>query len=341
MKILFNTHPFAFQNPGGGEVIMEKLKEALHDRGHQVDFFSFRHSCITDYDIVHHFSAVDTLMWSYYKKVHIPFVLTPTYWPRSGALFRVNYKIKFFLKRLLGRHTGDLAHLLQYADMITPTSDQEAIRLGKLFSIPLSKMTVIPNGVSSRDIGSKSVFQGQFQLEKYSLFVGNISPVKNLHLLIEQFNQSGRTLVIVGDALSDTGDYLNQCKKMAQKNIIFLGRLPLVSDEGVDIDDLYRHAQAVIIPSEFETCSLVALEAGIRGTPVLLTKNGGTKSIFADKLWYIDPARLEEVETLLQKIESGEFDQEALRQFIESEYSWESIAYQLEEVYNRVLKEKN
>src|SRR3989338_2999262 len=58
MKVAFVTYPSAFQNIGGGEVLLLKLREYLRKSGAEVDLFDFWNGRVENYDIVHIFGSV-------------------------------------------------------------------------------------------------------------------------------------------------------------------------------------------------------------------------------------------------------------------------------------------
>ncbi|MBU1071362.1 glycosyltransferase [Patescibacteria group bacterium] len=100
---------------------------------------------------------------------------------------------------------------------------------------------------------------------KYYLVVSRLEPYKKTNLVINTFNYlQGETLKVVG-----TGSQLKNLKKLAKKNIKFLGQ---VSDQ--DLVGLYTNAKAVIFP-QIEDFGLVPLEAQASGTPVIAFNNGG------------------------------------------------------------------
>ena len=55
MKILFNTYYHAFQNPGGGEIVLLKTMEALQRKGIQVELFNKWKTNLREYDLIHNF----------------------------------------------------------------------------------------------------------------------------------------------------------------------------------------------------------------------------------------------------------------------------------------------
>ncbi len=102
------------------------------------------------------------------------------------------------------------------------------------------------------------------QIGDYFFMAGRLVSYKRFDVAVKTFNQNGLSLKIVG-----TGPELNKLKKIANKNIEFLG---LVSDE--KLASLYSHAQACIFPQE-EDFGIVPLESMASGRPVIAYRAGG------------------------------------------------------------------
>jgi glycosyltransferase involved in cell wall biosynthesis len=102
------------------------------------------------------------------------------------------------------------------------------------------------------------------RLEDYFLMIGRLVSYKKFDVAITSFNRLGKKLKIVG-----TGPELQRLKKMAHKNIEFLGP---VNDE--QLSDLYANAAALVFPQE-EDFGIVPLEAMASGRPVIAYRAGG------------------------------------------------------------------
>lgn len=98
----------------------------------------------------------------------------------------------------------------------------------------------------------------------YYLAVGRLIPYKRFDLAVQACERMGRKLKVVG-----TGPVMNSLKKMAGKNIDFLGK---VSDG--ELRELYQGAKALIFP-QLEDFGIVPLEAMACGTPVIAYGKGG------------------------------------------------------------------
>lgn len=100
------------------------------------------------------------------------------------------------------------------------------------------------------------------EVVKNFIFVGRLTPVKNLEWLFNRFAQHpDLSLTIIG-----SGEIEKELKELAPKNVTFLGAIP-----NKDLPDYYRSADVFILPSYYETYGLVVEEALNNGTPVLLS----------------------------------------------------------------------
>ncbi len=98
----------------------------------------------------------------------------------------------------------------------------------------------------------------------FFLVVSRLERQKRVDLAIKAFNDLGWPLVIIG-----TGSQKKKLKKMAKKNVKFLGR---VSDQ--ELVNYYQQTQALIFPQE-EDFGLVVLEALSQKTPIIAYRAGG------------------------------------------------------------------
>lgn len=110
--------------------------------------------------------------------------------------------------------------------------------------------------------------------QDFYLLVSRFESYKKTSIVVKAFNDlPDKELKIVG-----TGSQANQLKKLADKNIQFLGH---VSDQR--LRTLYSQAKALIFP-QLEDFGIVPLEAQAAGTPVLAYKKGGaTETVIEGK----------------------------------------------------------
>lgn len=105
--------------------------------------------------------------------------------------------------------------------------------------------------------------------ELYALYVGRVSPEKNLQLLVKIFSKhSELKLVIVGD-----GPYLKEMKEKLP-SAIYKGKLT-----GKDVAEEYANANFFVFPSKTDTFGNSVQEAFASGIPTIVTDKMGPKDI--------------------------------------------------------------
>lgn len=138
-----------------------------------------------------------------------------------------------------------------------------------------------------------------FATVKKFIFVGRLSPEKNLQFLIETFNQlPDLNLMIAG-----FGPQELFLKSIANQNIVFIGDIP-----NLELFKLYRQNDVFILPSISEPWGLVVEEAFNNGLPVIVSdKVGCAKEIVNDSNGIIfklsDPDGLRNAVQRMQNIE--------------------------------------
>jgi len=110
----------------------------------------------------------------------------------------------------------------------------------------------------------------------YFLFAGRLSQEKGVHTLLDALAFAGKDVPL---KIAGTGDQADALKKKADNlgltHVEFLG-----FTQKDELKELYRHAIATIVPSEwFETFGLTVIESMACGRPVIATNNGGPKNI--------------------------------------------------------------
>ncbi len=108
--------------------------------------------------------------------------------------------------------------------------------------------------------------------DKYFLIVSRLLPYKSVDIAIKAFKALPQeNLIVVGG-----GAQLNYLKKIAPKNVFFVGEIPFEK-----IAPYYAFAKALIFPQE-EDFGMAAVEALACGLPVIGYNRGGIKEIIKD-----------------------------------------------------------
>lgn len=341
MKILFNAPQSAFLNPGGGEIQLQKTKKALEEKGHEVVFFDQFNPNLEDVDVVHNFSLdISTERFTAeVKSKDIPLAVSSIFWQRkpSESVYR---SAKIFLANNIERLGIKLDYypfsykkrILDRADIVLPNGDAEGRQLSNKFNTQKKKIFSVPNGVDSRfQDGKAELFEEEYGVENFVLYVGGIGRRKNIHHLIRIAEENEIPLVVIGHTVSK--DYEKRCRDLAGPNTVFTGRIDHDSEM---LASAYKAADTFALPSFYETPGLVALEAGLADTKVIITTEGTAREYFVDEAWYVDPSSYEDIEKTLIEAYNTSYDTSILRERIKSNYTWDKVAERTLKAYNKI-----
>ncbi len=210
---------------------------------------------------------------------------------------------------------------IKQADMVATVSEYSKKEIVKYFSLPESKIRLISEAarpvfkVLPTNNGFVTTLEkhGLRNGERFLLYVGGISPHKNLNTLIDAFKQiadSGDNklkLVLVGDYKDDPffsayPDLKAKVSKFGlEDRVIFTGFIP---DE--DLAYLYNAATLLVFPSLEEGFGLPAIEAMSCGTPVAASKTGSLPEVLGPVGRYFDPLKADEMAAVIRNVLNDE-----------------------------------
>ncbi len=230
-------------------------------------------------DVVHlmnHWSILNAWVYFFAKLLNKPYVVCP-----AGALeiFGRSPVLKKIYSVFIGKR------LIQNADaVIAITEDEEQLFIE--YGVPKDRIHLIANGVNANDFecSDPNLFRDEYCLanKPYLLFVGRLNEIKGPDILIRAFASlahdfSQYHLVLAGP---DGGMTPLLEKLIAEHDLD--QRVHLVGYIGGAMkSSAYHGADLLVVPSRQEAMSIVALEAGISGTPVVMTDRCGFDS-FSD-----------------------------------------------------------
>ena len=258
------------------------------------------------------------------------------------------------------RINGEI-QVLQMADRVVVATIDERQHLDELYQADVEKIATIPPGVDTNRFypipeDEAKAFLNIPKDEKMLLFVGRIEPLKGIDTLIKAIAQMRKSdvmstcphylYIIGGDPngeVIDEESEIHRLKRLCHDLgvddlIIFMGKK--------DQDTLpyyYSAAEIVVMPSNYESFGMVALEAMACATPVVATQVGGLQHLVQDEVTgfivpHNDPDALEEKLTRLicQPDLCKEMALNAV-QYARS-YSWEKITPLIIELYQETIK---
>lgn len=173
------------------------------------------------------------------------------------------------------------------------------------------------------------------------LFVGGLSPEKNIPLLLEALaelrtrGENGFALDIVGD-----GNYRREYEALT----IRLKLTDIVTFHGLkakhEVAEFMRQCDFLVLPSKAETFGCVLVEAMACGKPVLATDQGGPSEIITPQTGTL--VNVANIDTLAEAIASmasrlHTFRKEEIVSYAEKNFSLAAIGYTLNDIYRHVV----
>lgn len=250
--------------------------------------------------------------------------------------------------------------VLKAADKIIAATTAEYAQLLWLYQADVNKIMIIPPGV---DVGrfypipsdEAKEYIGVPPCGRMLLFVGRIEPLKGLDVLIEAISimqqnevlkENPFCLAIIGGDAEESAEHENieisRIKALSEKYglsdmVTFLGKKNQDS-----LPYYYSAAEAVVVPSQYESFGMVALEAMACGTPVVASQIGGLAYLVQDGVTGFtvpvdDP--LELADKLTSIIQDPNLRDRMGKQAVKvaQDYAWEKIASKLLVVYEELL----
>ena len=236
---------------------------------------------------------------------------------------------------------------------VIATSRFMADEVKAYFNVPPDKIDIVPNGVDAAPFDALgdvdlSAFRERWARadERIVFNVGRLVLEKGAPLIVEA---APRVLAQVPQAkfiLAGTGSMSDHIKRRAQElgvadKVIVAG---FISD--AERDRLLRVADAAVFPSLYEPFGIVALEAMAAKCPVIVSDVGGLGEVVTHDVTGITvyPDNVESLawgilRTLQDPVAANKRAARAYR-LVKEDYSWDHIARQTIEVYERIVRER-
>ena len=246
--------------------------------------------------------------------------------------------------------------VLSSADRVVAATQAEFAQLQWLYQADISKLVVIPPGV---DLGhfypipedEAKEFIGVPPCEQLLLFVGRIEPLKGIDTLIKALalmrqNNMKVCLAVIGgegeNSLNGHSQEMQRLRAMREE----AGLADLVTFLGLRSQDTlpyyYSAAEAVVVPSYYESFGMVALEAMACGTPVVASQVGGLAFLVRDGVTGYtvpvdEPQALADRLTLLLKDPALRHWMGQQAAALAHQYGWERITERIVSVYRSLV----
>jgi len=298
---------------------------------------------VANADIIHlmnHWSILNALVYLSARSQKKPYVVCP-----AGALplFGRSQKFKYLYNKFIGNN------------IISNANRHIAIAVNEIghfqqYGVEPDKVSLIPNGINPEDFKSSDVdnFRRKFGLNDspFILFVGRLNAIKGPDLLLYAFRNLNETfndyhLVFAGPDGGMIGELQEKAEEMKIANRVhFTGYLG-----GEEKSSAYSAASLLAIPSRQEAMSIVVLEAGIMGTPVLLTDQCGFDEVEPIEGGRVVSASVGGLQKglieILKNPDKLKSMGENLKRHVINNYTWGNIINKYIDLYRRVLSNKS
>jgi glycosyltransferase involved in cell wall biosynthesis len=228
-------------------------------------------------DIIHivgFWSVLGAWIFLSAKIYGIPCVVSPT-----GALsiFGRSKSSKLIFNWIIGRRLVSKA-----AGWIAVTKSE--LPDFRKYGVPIEQVEIIPNGIVEADylFSDEELlpFRGRLPSGPYILFMGRLNPIKGPDLLLEAFIRVHHEFPSISLVFAGPDQGMRVHLELRAKacditdKVFFLGFVG-----GLEKVAAYRSAIISVVPSRSEAMSIVAVEAGICGIPVLITDQCGLSDL--------------------------------------------------------------
>lgn len=296
---------------------------------------------LRSYSVAHVYGLYDLLgpvaAW-YCRRVRVPYVLEP-----MGMYDAIvsSVRKKRAYHQLVGRS------LVRGAARLIAVSEQERMELVEAGVDP-RRIVLRRNGVEL-DLATETASGGEFRLrhglsedEPVVLFLGRLSPVKGLELLLLAFSRlSDRSARLVLAGPEANRGYRRRLEQAIARlglrdRVIFVG--PLC---GADKVAGLRAADVFVLPSVRESFGIAAAEAMACGTPVIVTDRCGLAPYVMDRGGVVVPYDEQALWHALELLLGGRELRERFRRLaplVAEGFSWEQPAAETESLYEEILR---
>jgi len=343
-RLILLFGPAAAGSPGGGEIQLQETARALSAAGLEVRLLQHGEALPRRADCLHLFGshAGHLPVVAAARRSGIPVALSPiawfdlrSYWREPGGLGRRLARCGRFLARAACPTLPSWRRRLYRAvDLLLPNSTAEADQLVRYFGLPRSKIHVTPNGAGERFAGADAEpFAELVGIRGFVLYAGRIEPRKNQLNFLRAMRGSGIPIVVLGDVLHGHEQYLDKCRRAADRRVRFV---PRMDHEDPRLGSAYAACGCLALASWYETPGLVALEAGMSGTPLVLPQRGAAREYFGHLAQYVRPDDLPGIRRAVGLALSGGRSP-ALAEHVQRNFSWKAAAQATCEAYARIV----
>lgn len=294
---------------------------------------------VRDHDIVHlngHWTILNAVIYLLTLIEQKPYAVSPV---GALTLFGRSRTLKSVYNFVIGRS------LIRNASVHIAVTPSE-VRQFADYGVEPSNVSVIPNGVDAESFAT--VDPGSFRVRHalanapLILFMGRLNPIKGPDLLLDAFIQvaerfASYLLVFAGpNEGMEAGLRETALRYGISDRVRFIGYVG-----GGEKIAAYRSATLLVIPSRMEAMSIVVLEGGAAGVPVLITDQcdfnvveeiGGGRVVMAEAT-----VIAEGLDAMLSDAGNLPNAGQRLRNLVRRDFTWDVAASRLSSLFATAL----
>ncbi|MCK5541113.1 MAG: glycosyltransferase [Desulfobacterales bacterium] len=294
---------------------------------------------VKDSDFIHlmgHWTLINAIVFYYIQKYKKPYSACP-----AGALqiYGRSKLLKNFYNLIIGNK------IIRNASKCIAITEKERSDFYS-YGVSNNQIISIPNGINIEDYkyDDNNIFKKKFNItKKIILFLGRLNHIKGPDILLSAFidlkeKLKDYQLLMIGPDEGMLNAMKNKVKDSnSLDDVIFTGYVG-----GIEKSMAYHAADFVVIPSRQEAMSIVVLEAGITGTPVVITDQCGFDEIENVDGGVVVTATIEGVKAGMEAlfvdtdklVEKGK----NLKQFCKKHYTWNASALKYQKIHNEFIQ---
>lgn len=292
------------------------------------------YNAVKNADYVHlmnHWTILNVYIFIFCKLLSKKYVVCP-----AGSL-TIFGRSKVF-KKIYNFFVG--INIIKLANRCIAVTSEEVIQLIE-HGAKKEKIEIIPNGIACTELKKDLDFPSRFFKikTKYILFLGRLNTIKGPDLLLEAFIKihgqlNDLSLIFAGpdEGLLNNLQALTKHHNLEHK-IQFVGFL-----SGENKKQAIANAECLVIPSRHEAMSIVVLEAGVLGTPSIITDQCGFDIIESSQCGKVVPATAEALQFGLIDFFSDQnkinLYSKNIYEFTLNNYDWKKIIQSYIKIYS-------
>ncbi len=302
-------------------------------------YFATLKACKSNCNVIHYFGEAsgDVLQMAKKKGKKCVVTIDGLDWKRYKNGSGMARKLKLAEKKII-----------QFADKIIVTSEDDAKYFKETYN---RSVAFIQNGINEPVYSAPKVIKLKHALngEDYILYVGRISPEKEIHTLIEAYSKSGIEAPLVLAGSGDHSDnYYQTIKAFVDKfndktmrarrkaRIIMTGLA-----QGRELEELYGNAVMFVLPSTVEGMSIALAEAMSYGNICLVSDIPQNNVVVSQHGFCFPAGDMESLRDSLRGIisnlrdirESDDYTKEAIGMHAIRNFRWDETVKKTLEVY--------